>query len=282
MRITQQEMQRITGGQPLNIVQSSSPRPAEESRGPGVLSRVVRDIPQDISQTVEGIGRHVQRGADVVTEAGMRDAGLGTRARGVLGGMGQAVARSAGEVFMGLVRLPFTQEFEERTAERVGETIAGVAQREVPESVPGVGGKSIQDVAGEFADWKEGLPEDQQWLVDDTLRFVEAGLELTALRGGGRLTSRGVRATREGVETAGTRVADQTRRRIQQGQEAFARRTGDIDQMRVRFMGEGSVVNKLDDVFVATGETPSQFLADGLKRSVVDKTAPVSKRLQHM
>jgi hypothetical protein len=154
MRITQNEMSNMIGGgelkvvDPANLMRQQNQQAQQAKTQPGVIRRVLQDIPQDIAQVGTGIAGHVQRGADVVTEAAERDAGVLTRARGVLGGFGQAVARSAGEAFMGLVRLPFTQEFEERTAERVGETVGRIVQREFAESVPGVGGKTVQEIAG--------------------------------------------------------------------------------------------------------------------------------------
>jgi polyhydroxyalkanoate synthesis regulator phasin len=271
MRLTAQEIQQRAPTSTPRVVSSARQRTREENLTPerGVFSRVISDIPQDIGQTIRGVGTAardaVVGGADEITTRREEGASRVSQLRGAASFSIQGVGRSIGEVIMGVARLPLTQQAEDRIASGFERGVEAVAEN-----------PQVQQVASIVTDMYNRLSPENQRIIDDALRTSEGGLEILGARGIGT-------AGRVGTQAVTTKIDEVTGNAVRKFVDTREGATQAVDRAKAAFMTQGaSAGQKLEDFVVARGDTGAEFLADGLKRSVVDNSGAVTTRLQRM
>jgi hypothetical protein len=156
------------GDKPSSIKYLESKEPDEKG---GVLKRILSDIPSDLGEGFANIGEQFySAGEDIVETATDKDLSFGQKVRGTLSRAFSGGARAVGEAGMTALKLPITQEFEDKTKTVVGETIQ-----------EGLNDPRIQKDLQSFMTEYESLPDDAKRELKNALGFTEG---LTAMAGG--------------------------------------------------------------------------------------------------
>lgn len=153
-----------------------------------VITRVIKDIPSDVAQTVRGVGSAIGRSftdtQQTITQANRGEISTPTAQVSMLGSVGRGVGQVAGELFLGAGRLALTPEAEES----VLETTQNVLE-------PVVTSQPVQNLISRY----ESLNPEQKSLVDGALGITEG---LTTVLGGGQIARGAVTGARTAISSA--------------------------------------------------------------------------------
>lgn len=133
----------------------------------GVVSRVAKDIPSDIAETVKGAGKQMYDAGQNIVDTAVSKKTIPEKIVGVGADALRGIGRTIGEVFLGGAKAVSTPELEQATSQKVGEVAGQVMD---------------SDIAKAIAEKYNTLSPDMKSQVDNILGYGEG---LTAVLGGG-------------------------------------------------------------------------------------------------
>ena len=133
----------------------------------GVVSRIAKDIPSDIGETVIGAGKQMYDAGENIAERLQGKQTIPEKIVGVGADALRGIGRTIGEVFLGGAKAISTPELEKATSQKVGEVAGQVMDT---------------DIAKAIAEKYNTLTPDMKSQVDNILGYGEG---LTAVLGGG-------------------------------------------------------------------------------------------------
>lgn len=134
-----------------------------------VLSRVVKDIPSDIVETVKGVGKQVYDAGENIVEQAISKKTLPEKIVGIGADAFRGIGRTIGEVFVGGAKAVSTPELEKS----VTEGVQGIAQKVVS-----------SDSAQRVAEIYKNLDPEKRAQIDNILGYAEG---VTSLTGAGKV-----------------------------------------------------------------------------------------------
>lgn len=157
-----------------------------------VVSRIAKDIPSDISETVVGAGKQMYDAGENIAERLQSKQTIPEKIIGTGADLFRGVGRSIGELFVGGAKALATPELEEKTKETietVGEKVAS------------------SDIAQELATRYQSLTPEMKSQVDNILGYAEG---LTSLVGAGKVLPTIGKASTQAVKDIASGVSRTT------------------------------------------------------------------------
>lgn len=212
-------------------------------------SRIMTDIPQDISQGLEQAKKGVsEAGQGIVSDFNNPQLGLKDKLLGIGSKAFKGIGSVVGNAFGTAVKAPFTQEFEQQTSQAVGDVVQ----------------KGLQtDTAQSLIQAYENADPDTKRNVQNALGYAEGLAEIGTAGLGGKLF-------RKGLSVAGNTI------------QKLERIAPDIDNFTIapRMNTKGLMGDVIKDVIPSASDARNNLIARSLRLAPVEDIAYVNSILK--
>ncbi len=156
----------------------------------GLVSRIVKDLPSDIIETVQGAGKQMYTAGENIVQQATSQKTLPEKIVGIGADAFRGIGRTLGEVFVGGAKALATPELEKATSQKINEVAEKITQ---------------SDPAQKIGELYKNLDPDKRAMVDNILGYAEG---ITSLTGAGKVLPNIASKTLSATESVAGKVTD--------------------------------------------------------------------------